>query len=483
MSGRQPFFPLLLCAGVLVAACNDDRDTTALTSPSFAPKPACSATAIDRAVRAAFTDNDDKQTVLGLAQSLGNAYTSGDLANATLFGFQIMEHIETEGRFQGGAQPNSDLTVALFPCMQLTVAGSPALPTNVVAELASGAYGVRGRSPTDNAAVLSLSAGWIIEPPADKFWNDVTTLEVRGLTGDVSHMFLALGRSNPTAGFTAQGDQLLTAPGEGGHWTTIPAATFGNPYVVVGQCTVEGGFLQHNPVGLVGAGHAEIFGVVQPTQCPDQLVPEQSIGLLHRLFLAVSPEPAYAATLVGLVGSGGGAKPALSPFVIMNPHKVNPSFTASPKKAGNIINKPLTPTPTVTVKSDGGVPFVNGSVLLYLKQITNLGTPGQICNNWGYPDAAGVVTFATTTITKAGNYQLFTTSAGAVTVEATGTQPVPELTSGSDLSAAFQLKNDGSSPTVCPTFDGETFFTDILTPGAPTIDFDASNPETYPPPL
>jgi hypothetical protein len=80
MSGRQHFFPLLLCAGVLVAACNDDRDSTALTSPSFAAKPACNATAIDRAIRAAFTDNANKQTVLGIAQSLGNAYGSGDFA-------------------------------------------------------------------------------------------------------------------------------------------------------------------------------------------------------------------------------------------------------------------------------------------------------------------------------------------------------------------------------------------------------------------
>jgi hypothetical protein len=482
MSGRQPFFPLLLCAaGVLVAACNDDRDSTALTSPSFAPKSACSATAIDRAIRETFTNNADKQTVLGLAQSLGNAYSSGAVANATLYGFNIMQQIETKGRFQGGAQPGSDLTVALFPCMKLTVTGSPALPTSVVAELQNGAYGVRGVTSTDNAAVLSVHASqWIIEPPTGKYWNDITTLVDRGLgTGDVSHMFLALGRSNiSTLGFTATNDDLLTAANQGVHWTTVPAATFGNPYVVVGQCTVAGGFLQHNSVATE---NAEIFGLVQPTQCPDQLEAEQSTGLLHRLFQAMSPEPAYAATLVATAGSGGGAKPALSPFVIMNPHQVNPSFTQSPKKTGNTINKPLSLTPKVTVESNGGVPFTNGSVLLYLKQITNLGTPGQICNNWGYPDAAGVVTFASTTITKAGNYQLDATSPGAVTVKTTGTQEVPELTSGFDLSTAFQLKNDGSSPTVCPVFDGTTYFTDILTPGAPTKTFDASNPETYPP--
>jgi hypothetical protein len=477
MSGRQPFFPLLLCAGVLVAACNDDRDSTALTSPSFAAKPACSATAIDKAIKATFTeDNTAKQTVLGLAQSLGNAYGSGDFANATLYGFNIMQYIETDGRFQGGAQPSSDLTVALFPCMLLTGAGSPALPTSVVAELASGAYGVRGRSVTDAEAVLSVHASqWIIEPPAGKTWNDVTTLVDRGLSGDVSHMFLALGHSNATANFTAGDDALLTATDEGGHWTTIPAATFGNPYVVVGQCTVAGGFLQHNSAA---DGHAEIFGVVQPTQCP---VP--SASLFHRLFLAMSPEPAYAATLAYTGGSGGGAKPALSPFVIMNPHRVNPTFTVSPQKMTNTINQVLHPAPKVTVKSNGGVPFVNGSVLLYLKQITNLGTPGQICKNWGYPDAAGVVTFASTTITKAGNYQLYTTSPGAVTVKTTGTQPVPTLTSGFALSTAFQLKNDGSIPTVCPTFDGTTFYTNILDPGAEQKPFVASDPSTYPPPL
>jgi hypothetical protein len=481
MSGRQSFFPLLLCAGVFVAACNDDRDSTAVTSPSFAPRSACNATSIDRAIRATFTDNTTRQTVLGIAQSLGNAYGSGDVANATLYGFNIMQYIETHGRFQGGAQPSSDLTVALFPCMKLTVTGSPALPGSVVSELASGAYGVRGVSSTDRRAVLSVHASqWIIEPPTGKNWNDITTLEDRALTGDVSHMFLALGRSNPTAGFTATDDQLLTATDEGAHWTTIPAATFGNPYVVVGQCTVEGGFLQHNSVA---SGKAEIFGVVQPTQCPELPEPDQSASLFHRVFLAMSPEPAYAATLVRLGGTGGGTKPALSPFVIMNPRRVNPLFTQSPKKTGNTINSVLTPTPKVTVKSDGGVPFTNGSVLLYLKQIVNLGSPGKICNNWGYPDAAGVVAFPSTTITKSGNYQLYATSPGAVTVKTTGTQTVPTLALGSDLSTAFQLKNDGSSPAVCPAFDGTTYYTNILDPGADKKTFVASDPSTYPPPL
>ena len=479
MTGRRPFLPLLLCAGVVVAACGEDREEGLPTTPSFATKSACNATTVDKAIRATFTDNTLRQLMQTTAQNMTSAFAGGDLSNSTLYGFQIMQKIETDGRVQGGPQPSSDLTVALFPCMKLASSNNAVFPASVVTELTSGAYGVRGRTASDADAVLSQDGDWIIEPPGTKKWNDITTLDDRGLSGDAAHLFLALGRSAATAGFTATQDELLSPADDGFDWSTIPSATFGSPYVVVGQCSVEDGFLQHNPFKTTNS-QAEIFGFVQPVQCPP--APLQPT-LIQQLFQAIGPEPAYATSALVTRGTGGAAKPALSPFVIMNPRHVNtPKFSLWPSIKGNVTNRRLSPTPTLNPVSEGGVPFKQASVLAYLREIVNNGTPGQICYNWAYNDENGVTDFLYARITKAGGFQLFATNAGTLAAPKATGQPVPSVPAGATaLSPAFQIKNDNSTLSPCPSFDGTTYFTNILDPSATRIPFDPQDPSTFPP--
>ena len=217
MTGRRPFLPLLLCAGVLVAACGEGPEEGLPTTPSFAAKSACNATTIDKAIRATFTDNTLRQLMQTTAQNMTSAFASGDLSNSTLYGFQIMQKIETDGRVQGGPQPSSDLTVALFPCMKLASSNNAVFPASVVTELTSGAYGVRGRTASDADAAISQDGDWIIEPPGTKKWNDITTLDDRGLSGDAAHLFLnqhllqrgaadSTGRGGNVGGVQAQFD-------------------------------------------------------------------------------------------------------------------------------------------------------------------------------------------------------------------------------------------------------------------------------------
>jgi hypothetical protein len=413
------------------------------------------------------------------ASNMVSAFTANNLSTSTSLGFQIMQKIETDGRVQGGPQPSSDLTIALFSCMKLSASNNPVLPTSVVTELTTGAYGVRGRSSTDAAAVISQDGDWIIEPPSGKVWNDIVTLEDRGLTGDVTHVFLALGHGISTANFVAPNDDLLSPTNDGFDWQTFPKATFGNPYVVVGQCTVEDGFLQHNPFTN---SSAEIFGFVQPQQCPDTPPPQ---SMIQRLFHSLSPEPAYAAaTAVALAkGSGGGSKPAFSPFVIMHTDKVNtPKFSASPSTKGNVTNKSLRPIPVLNPISEGGVPFKQGSVLAYLREVVNNGTPGHICYNWAYNDENGVLDFPFARITKAGGFQLFAANTGTIASPEATNQNVPPVAAGATaLSAPFQVKNDNSTLTPCPSFDGTTFFTNILDPSAQKIPFNPDDVSTFPP--
>ena len=165
--------------------------------------------------------------------------------------------------------------------------------------------------------------------------------------------------------------------------------------------------------------NAAIFGVLLPTPVPgDQSghAGARASQPRERLFRALSPAPAYATALLGKTGGGG--KPALSPFGITKPGKVNLStFTTSPSKSGNVKNQVFTPTPVINPKSAGGVSFKQASVLSYLVPIANLGTPGNICFNWAYNDDEGVTDFPLAFYTKAGGLVLRAKTVGTVSAE------------------------------------------------------------------
>jgi len=411
------------------------------------------------------------------ASAMATAFGNNNFQRSTKLGFDILREIGIHGRIQGGPTPSSALAVAVFPCMNL---GTADLPTSVVTELTTGAFGVRSILASDDEAVLSQDGDWIIQPPTGKTWNDIATLESRnGITGQVAHTFLALGHGFSTNNFVASGDQLLSPTNDAFDWAVIPTATFGNPYVVVGQCTVESGFLQHN---IASNPNAEIFGFVQPTQCPDPA--PQSLSFVGRMVRMLTPEPAFAAAalLRTSAGTGGGAKPAFSPFVIMKTDQVNTSaFSVWPDVKKNTVNQPFTPTPVLNPKTVGGVTFKQASVLAYLKGVVNNGTPSNICYNWGYSDDTGKIDFPFAKPTKAGGYNIIGVNMGTVATDKATGQSVPLISAGKTaLSPAFQVKN-AAAPTLCPVFDGTTYFTNILNPTAQKIPFDPNNAATFPP--
>lgn len=479
MRGLRHYALLVLGTGMFAAACDRDEESGLATAPTLASAAGqCRSNTIDAAVRDAFTNNTTRQTVLGYADAMVDAFDNDEVGQATWYGFQILSAVETDAVAQGGLEAASALAVATFPCMSL---GTATLPTSLTTQLGtSGAFGVRGRTATDVEAVISNDDTWIIEPPDGQSWHSITTLETRaGITGATAELFLALGKPGSNSGFVGNGDQLLASTFD---WTTIPTATFSNPYVVVGHCAVGGGFLQHFPATNSNGtpnSNAEIFGFVQPAQCPEE-EPEPQ-GLAARLFRALSPAPAYAAAR--LAGSGGGSKPSLSPYGIIHPGKVNLSkFTTSPSKSGNVKNKLFNPTPVVNPKSAGGVAFKQASVLAYLVPIANQGTPGNICWNWAYNDDLGVTDFPRAFYTKAGGLSLRAISIGTVSTGESTDQPVPVIEGGAlAISTSFNVKNSTIPVSVCPVFDGTKYFSDILDPGVQPITFDPQNAATFPP--
>ena len=297
------------------------------------------------------------------------------------------------------------------------------------------------------------------------------------IIGDTANLFLALGTPGSSSGFVGTGDTLVVGTFD---WATIPTATFEHPYVVVGNCTEGGGFLQHY---AFNNSNAAIFGVLQPTQCPTSgaMLEPAPRSLVERLLRAFSPAPAYATALLGK--TGGGSKPALSPFGITKPGKVNLSkFTTSPTKSA-MSRKPV-------VHSDAGhqseerwrAVVQQASVLSYLVPIANLGSPGNICFNWDYNDDEGVTAFSLAFYTKAGGLQLRAKTVGTITTDESTGQPVPEIPAGADaVSASFNVKNSEIPVNVCPVFDGTKYYTNILDPSVQPITFNPNNAATFPP--
>jgi len=227
----------------------------------------------------------------------------------------------------------------------------------------------------------------------------------------------------------------------------------------------------------VGNG-AEVLNYVDP-DCPGDFssleLPARSFA--ERVWRLLSPEPAAAATAKGVTtGSGKGS---LSPYGVVNPGGNNLGFTKSPSTKTNVINKPLTPAPTLSNTTNGGTVFEQTFMLSYLKATANNGTPGQICFNWAYSDANGVTTFPLVQITKAGGYNLVAITAGTVVSPDGTSQPVPLLGQGHGAtSPAFQLKNGAARTTACPSYDGTFYYPDIV--GAPTDTVRSFPPFVYP---
>jgi hypothetical protein len=479
---RGLWYVLFLVLGTgLVAACDRDEDGGGFaTAPSLASAGGqCSGNFNQLAQQAFAGDNGTIQDVKGFAQEMTQAFGNNKHGRATWFGFQILQAIETSPQSVGTLLAKSNLAVATFQCMKL---GSATLPTRVDTQLGTtGAFAVRGRPTSDFEAVLAHDNTWIIEPPAPKSWQDIDSLQFRtGITGDTAQLFLVLGKPGSSSSFVGTGDQLLAGSFD---WSTIPTATFDDPYVVVGQCVVGGGFLQHF---AFNNNNAEIVGFVQPTQCPGTSLSSERAprSLAERLFRAISPAPAYATALLR-AGSGGGNRPSLSPFGIIKPGAVNlGTFTQSPSRKAQVKNKPFSPAPVIEPTSAGGVAFKQPAVLSYLSPTVNNGTPGFICFNWAYNDDEGVTDFPDALYTKAGGLNIVARTVGTVSTEESTGEPVPVVGAGANaVSAAVNVKNSSIAISVCPVFDGTTYFTNILNPSAPKFTFNPQDASTFPPNL
>lgn len=429
--GGRTLAPFLLAAAVLTGACGENANDVP-TAPEFAPKPAngCNFTTISSLVKTEFGASSSES---GLAGDMKNA--GAQTAQATSIGYQILGSIG--GKYNGSQTSTSNaaaLTVALLKCMSI---GGAAVPDTGVFKSAlalSGAFGVRPLVAGDNDPVTSHDGAWLLEPPANATWQ--STLPAG--TGPV----LVYGVPVTNGSFTND------VPKSGVfNWTTLPQVTFNAPGAVVGECTLESQFLQHNAAGAT----AEVLGFVMPS-CFEEIALRESTPrtFADRVFRLFAPAPAYAALLTS-TGSGG-SKRTLSPFQVIGPTEVKlaPLFTW--KKSGNSVGKPFVPTVEYQIQSKAGTKFLQDYVLIWLEAIGNQGTNVEICNNWAYTNADGLAQFPAAYLNKAGGYNIISKTMG--TSSKPGVVPDAELPSvppgSSLLSPLINVKN--GSPGQCLTF-------------------------------
>jgi hypothetical protein len=457
---------LVALAALLATACGE-RQTDAPTAPEIsfhnspppAPTGSCSLNTVVSLVKNEFGNNS---TQAGLASDMKSAGAQTD--NGTFDGYKILLSIAAKYETTQPSTANASATaVALLQCMKIGGATVPTAADFANALASTGAFEVRGLTNPDLDIVTSHDDAWLLEPPGGGSWQSILGTGLGASTdARIKYAFLAFGNPISSTGFTND------VPVSGVfNWATIPVATFGGDGVVVGECAHPSNYLQHLAAGTTGV---EVLGFVAPS-CAGSLASAREAPprtLAERLFRILSPAP-LSATLLTTTGSGG-SKRTLSPFEVIFPSNVAATAQFQWNKKANQVNVPLKPTPTYSIGTAGGTPFLQPKVLFWLTATNNSGTNVLMCNNWAYTRPDGVVAFTNAFLNKAGGYTVFTHSIGAADNSAAGVQ-LPSVPASAPLvSPLFNVKNNGGNPP-CPNF---------------TPSFDANgvllNPPEYPGP-
>lgn len=450
MGGRS--LSLFVAASAIVVAACGERPDGAPTSPNFAGGPnsgTCSFTNVSSLTRDEFGGGSTESSY---ATDMKNAGSKTN--DATYLGYRILNSIAGKYAAAGAPAPTNaaQLTVALLQCMNV---GSATIPPDTTFEAAlssSGAYGVRGLTTTpDTRALYSKDAAWLIEPPAASNWQAITTANDTITVDSLEDALLVYGYPISSSAFTD--DTLTSSVFE---WSTLPTATF-DPGVIVGECTVEANYLQHNATN----SSPEVLAFVSPGCTSSgpfaQAAPRTLAERIVRFF---APTPLAAATLI--TGTGG-SKTNLSPFGVVKPGQtvLLPENNWKWSKSGNTVNAYFQPSVIYDMTSAAKTPFLQPYVLVWLEATNNQGSKVLICNNYVYTDANGVADLSKAYLNKAGGYTVTTKIAGALTLDipGKGLVSVPPVPPSAPLnSPLINVKNDTSKQPPdafgCPTFDG-----------------------------
>jgi hypothetical protein len=412
--GRRIAYLTTAGLGLAAIGCGDSTRGSP-TSPDFAPSVVSCDLSTARGLVNSIFPSAQRTPAKNLLQTIQNAGVPSDAA--TNAGFDLFALIAAYGT--GTPQDRSTFVNAIIPCQSV---GSVSLPIDFTSAFGpDGAFEVRGKLATDDAAVVSHDGVWGLEPPLDisadpavrVTWNNLTTAVPPTVT---TKRFLAYGMPVTVPGFTNEIPVSTIFD-----WFTIPKLNFKVPGVVVGTCFTGDPsteyLIQHNPAGNGG----EIVPSATPSFCSPTL---SSYGenrgwspkaVAHRLIDFFKPQPLLAAALG--TRPPGGSIGSLSPSAAINPGQITLAFqgqvadgrtTPATVKfiGGNSVSVSVTPA-----GSPGKPPTPMDGVHVRLIATTNLGATVVASGNTATTED-GVATFPNLTISKAGGYRLIATLDG-----------------------------------------------------------------------
>ena len=404
------------CLGLAALGCGDNDSGSSPTSPQFAPGPTgCDLSTAKSLVNSIFSTNATRQAANGYLQAIQDGGAKS--LKATNAGFDLFALIAANRPVP--AAEGSAFVNAVLSCQNV---GTISLPINFRGALgANGGFEVRGGSPTDDAAAVTIDGAWGLEPPLDLSshtpvrltWDQITSLPSRfnPASNPVNKRLLAYGApaANPTDPEYSK-EELVSNIFD---WSTIPTATF-SPGAVVGTCLTDNLEQQYLIQHHAAVDNGEIVPSATPSFCGSGLTmgraePLSAFALARRVVEFFRPEPLMAVA-VGTRPPGGSVG-ALSPNAAVNPGTISLLFegTVADGRTGQALK--FTNNRPVSVKvTPAGLTRMDG-VRVRLIATTNLGATVVASGN-EVATQDGVATFTNLTINKAGGYRLIATIAG-----------------------------------------------------------------------
>jgi hypothetical protein len=442
-------------AGLLLAACVGDRDSTApRIAPSNSPSldrptsPACDAT-IKTDARAFFSSYPG-DPVFTDVDAMAAAYGTGGAAGAaaaTPFGLNIFNHI-------ANARQTSRQRAGILPDVGGKLAHDVAACTNLGTldatfagtAIASGVFAVRGGagdSPDAAIAKPDVYPRWGVEPIFPATWSTAyPRYLVYGVPGaDAS----ALGGESPTVA-TFTGFDVSSLP-----------SSFDKSTLRVGICvkaligdqnaqTRSGiNLLIHNDLLEANSSPSAAFCLDAPTPAGSSLSTSAWFAsITNRLTSIFSPASAWAQGRdVDFDSFTGGGPSSWSPQVFVTIAGSNVLLTFSTQPTNGFVYPAHLNFVVHAQTSVNGVPtdhYVNG-VAVTVSVTSNMGLPAGACARGTltvYTTGQGDATFDDVSILKAGGF----------TIKADGSYN--GISTQSKLSNQFQIKNKGGTVSTCP---------------------------------
>jgi hypothetical protein len=405
---RSSVFALAAGAVLALAACGDSREPLATEGElaQVRPGPGCNTSDAKSKARSHFGQPTQNE-IAGPGGLIDLLIASTTEADATRYGFDVLERVELGEDVVGTAQTALDLVNAILPCIK---AGATSIGPLAIFE-SEGAFAIRG-GPTDRRPVYSHDRFSAVAPPSEPAAYD-TWSEWLGLPdGDFPDPRAIIYGTKFGVG-NISNEQEVGPNAKGFDWNTLPVRPFPRPADgFVGLCVGSSNSdrVQNNHAVQQGVQQG-ILGLYDPSDLPLSLScagfdqngnPTGSTSLLRRAINILGPQPLFAAVAVG--GTGGKPKGYSHQFVVVV-EQAALRFLVQPSSAK--IGAVITPPIQIQARTAALTPIQNMSVTLELR--SNLGVPSSFeGTHTRETNELGIATFDDIVVNSSGTYRIRT---------------------------------------------------------------------------